>query len=658
MTDTNSTNEKSASKKIKKKGLLRWEAIIPVVIIWTLCGVYFALFFDSHFKKAIEWVGYKVVGAEVNIQDLKTSFTKAQIDIKKIEVTNSENPSHNVIEIGNIRFGMLWDALLRVKFVINEAAIEQIAFNTKRARVGRVAPPPPPPGPNEKDKMEEYKAQFLSAAQGYAGDNVLGDAIALLAGGDVNAQLEELKQKLPSKIMIENFEKDMKAKEVEWNAKLKELPQQKDLDDLNKRAKAIKTDRFTGPAEIAQSISELDKVLKDGDAMYKQVQATADDLKSEIKVVEGQFKTIEGQIKTDIKTLETHFKIPKLDPKSITMSVFNKYLQPYKAKFFKYKQMAEKYIPPNLMKKKGELDPDDVPVQPHPREEGISYEFAKKNSYPLFWVKRAGISSQAGLTPSAGNIAGEILDITSHQKLVGKPTVASLKGDFPSNQIYGLLMRLSLDNTKPESLINYKVSLGKYSLPKTELVDSKDVHIGFTSADGSLDIEGYLKGFKEYSLNLKNNFSNIQYAVSSTNKVANEILNNVFAGIPVVTLNAESAAVLPKFPLSMNSNLGPEIQKGFEKEIKAKIDEARKKIETAVNEEIGKQKARAQQELNKLKSQAEKEINKVKEQIEAEKAKINQQIAQVKKDTEDKAKKEIQEKGKKAVDDLKKKLGF
>lgn len=375
--------------------------------------------------------------------------------------------------------------------------------------------PPPPPGPHDKDKLEEYKAQFLTAAEDYVGDNVLGDAIALLSGNDINAQLQELKNKLPSKTLIETFEKDLKNKQTIWDQKIKELPQQKDLDALNNRLKAIKTDRFNSPLEVAQSLTELDKVLKDGDAMYKRVETTANDLKADLKTVEGQFKTIEGQIKTDIKTLETHFKIPKLDPKSITMSVFNKYLQPYKAKFYKYKQMAEKYIPPNLLKKKNGEITEEPNIQPHPREKGISYEFAKTNSYPLFWVKRAGISSQAGLTPNAGNIAGEILNITSHQKLVGKPTVATLKGDFPSNQIYGLFMKLSLDNTKKESLIDYSINIGKYPLTKTALLSSPDVQIGFNSAEGNLGLSGYLKGFKEYSIELKNNFTNISYEVGA-----------------------------------------------------------------------------------------------------------------------------------------------
>lgn len=657
MTNKNTPNPENTIKP-KKKSILRWEAIIPFVVIWTVVAIYFTVFFDLHFKKALEWGGYKVIGAEVNIGDLKSSFTQAHIEIKKIQITNADQPMKNVVEIGSIRFGMLWDALLRVKFVINEAAIEQIAFNTPRTHRGKVAPPPPPPAPGEKSKLEEYKQQFLTTAQEQAGDNVLADAIALLSGSDVENQLKQLESKLPSKELVEKFEKDIKTKETEWNAKIKTLPQQKDLDALNNKLKGIKTDRFSGPQEVLISLKQLDEILKEGDSMYKNVQTTANDLQSDIKNVEKDFKVIETQIKTDIKTLETHFKIPNLDPKAITMSLFNKQIQPYKAKFFKYKSMAEKYIPPNLLKKADGSTEETPQIQPHPREEGISYEFAKKNAYPLFWIKRAGISSQAGLTPGAGNIAGEILHITSHQKIIGLPTTATLKGNFPPQQIRGFGMKLVLDNTKQESLITYDVNVGSYPLSEKILVSSSDVEIGFKKADGQLNISGRLQSFKNHSAELKNNFSNIDYLVSAKNKVADEILKNVFNDIPTVTLNATTEGQLPKFSLSMNSNLGPEIQKGFEKQIKVKIAEARTKIEAKVNEEVGKQKARLEQEVKKIRSQVDSEIAKAKNQIESERAKINQQIETVKKSSENKAKKDLEEKGKKAVDELKKKFGL
>ena len=128
-------------QKKAKKGIFRWGAIIPFAIICLLSGIYFHFFFDGQLRRAIEWAGYKALGAEVNIADLHTSFFDASINIRSIELTDSEKPTQDSVKIGDIRFGMLWDALLRMKFVINEAAIEQIEFGVKRKTPGKVAPP-------------------------------------------------------------------------------------------------------------------------------------------------------------------------------------------------------------------------------------------------------------------------------------------------------------------------------------------------------------------------------------------------------------------------------------------------------------------------------------------------------------------------------------
>ncbi|WP_374074713.1 TIGR03545 family protein [Bdellovibrio bacteriovorus] len=648
MTETTTTKPKKA------KGPIRWEAIIPFAIICLVIGLYFHFFFDGHLRRALEWAGYKAVGAEVNIAKLETSFFKASLRVQGIEVTDAEKPTHDSIKIGDIRFSMLWDALLRAKVVVNEAAVEQIEFGVKRKHPGKVKPPEPEStGPGMAEKLKE---QAMKEAQEQYGDNVLGDVIAMLGGTDANAQLQKLQESLPSKAMIEKFDADLKAKQQTWDARLKTLPQGKDIQALNERLNKIKYKDFKSPQELQASLQELDKVYKDGDAMYKQVQSTGDDLSKDLKALEAQYKEIEKQVKTDVKSLEQHFRIPKLDAKAMTMAVFNRYLAPYKAKFYRYKAMADKYLPPNLTKK--DKNDEEVVIQPHPREKGISYEFGRMNSYPLFWIKRTAVSSQAGVTPEAGNIKGEILDITSNQRLIGKPTVATLAGDFPGMQIFGFLVRLSLDNTKPESIIDYKLKVDSYAITGKELVQSPDVQIAFNKASGAIGVQGQVIGLKKISVGMDNKFSNIEYAVSSKNEVADQILKAVFAGIPVVTLTVDGQGEFPNIPLSINSNLGPELQKGFEKQIQAKIDEARKKIQAMVDEEIGKQKAQIEAQLNQLRGQFDKEVKKAQAQLDDQKKQAEAKVEQAKKDAENQGKKALEKEGQKAIDELKKKFGL
>ncbi|MDG0815740.1 TIGR03545 family protein [Bdellovibrio svalbardensis] len=645
----------------KKKGIIRWGAIIPFTIISLLVGLYFHFFFDGHLRRGMEWVGYKALGAEVNIADLKTSFFDASIRIQGIELTDAEKPTHDSIKIGDVRFSMLWDALLRVKFVINEAAVEQIEFGVKRQSPGKVAPPPPVS--NEPGVLSteggKLKADAQKELEARYGDNVLGDVIGMLSGTDPNAQLQKLQETLPSKAMIEKFQKDLESKQQTWDARLKNLPQGKDIQALGDRLNKIQYKDFKSPQELTSALQQLDAVYKDADGKYKQIQAVTDDLGKDLKALQTQYQDIEKQVKVDIKSLEQHFKIPQLDAKALTMAVFSRYLAPYKAKFFRYKDLAEKYLPPKFLKKgQDKTEEEEVAIQPHPREKGISYEFGRPNSYPMFWLKRTAVSSQAGSSPNAGNIKGEILDITSNQRLIGRPTVATLAGDFPGMQIFGFLAKLSLDNRKDDAIIKYLLKVDSYALEGKELVQSPDVHIAFNKATGALGIEGSLVGFKDLNVSLDNKFTKIDYSVSSKNEIADQILKAVFAGIPVVTLTAQGQGVLPKVDLAINSNLGPELQKGFEKQIQAKIDEARKKIQAYVEQEIGKQKAQVEAELNKLKSQFEGEIKKAQVQLDDQKKQVESKVNSAKKDAENQGKKQLEEQGKKALDDLKKQFGW
>ena len=660
------TTEKTA--KIKKpQGPIRWNAVIPFTIICALVFVYFHFFFDLNLRSAMEWAGYKGVGAEVNIAKVETSFFKASLRVQGIEITDADKPAQNAIEIGDICWGMSWDALLRAKILVNEAVIENIQFGTARKHPGKVAPPEPPPKPGPgmmEQEAQRLKEEALAQAQQQYADNMLGDLAAILGGANANAQLGKIEGTLESKKKAGEIEASLKERQKYWDEKLKTLPQGKDIQALNDRLGKIKTKDFKTPQELQASLQELDAVLKQGDAYYKQIGSTGQELDKDLKKIDADIKALDGLIKADVKALETRFRIPSINTKDLTRALFNKYLGKYMAKINRYRAMAEKYVPPKYMNKitgKGKnepAEPDEVPIQAHPREKGISYEFGRKNSYPLFWVKKAAISSQAGMSPKAGNIRGQILDITSNQTLVGRPTVATLEGDFPADQIKDLLLKLVLDNTKEDSLITYQMAVGSYPINGAELVNSPDVQIGLKSATGKLNIDGELRALRAFKMNLNNQFTTANFDVSAKDGNVNTILKNTFAELPVITLNGAASGYLPSMSFDVTSNLGSELEKGLRKQVEAKIAEARKQIEEYVNKEIGKQREQIDKQVKQIRDQFDKEVKKTQAQLDAQKKQVEAKADQAKKDTENQAKKEVEKQGKKAVDDIKKKFGF
>lgn len=665
----NTTQTPPPVKKAKKKGPIRTEAVIPFLIVSVLTFVYFHFFFDLHLKKAMEFAGYQVLGAEVDIANLETSFFKGTFRAQGIEITNAEKPTHNMVAIGDVRFGVLWDGLLRARLVVEEMAVEQIEIDKPRKSPGRVKPPEPidvSADPNAPSALERAKDKAAGVVEKKYEQNVLGDLAALLGGTSGTDQLAKIEGSIPSKAKLQELEKEYKAKQAGWDAKIKSLPKTQEIQALGDRLGKVKTSNFKTPQELQTSLSEIDAILKEADAKYKVIESTGGELSSDLKQLDAEFKELDAMIKKDIKDLETRFRIPKLDAKSLSTSIFMSYLQPYINQFSRYKELAVKYAPPKFVKKNGKDEPTGPEFQPHPREKGMVYEFALKNSYPMFWVKKISISSQAGGSAYSGNLKGLVTDVTSNQMLVGKPTVAKLDGDFPAQQVTGFTSLISVDNRKPDSEIKYQFGVGGYAIDGKELVNSPDVQIAFKKAVGGLTSKGQLIGLRDFTFDLNNQFRNVEYNVGAKDGNVQSILQGVFAGLPNVSLDVDGKGVLPAIDLNINSNLGPELQKGFEKQIQKKIDEARAKLQAFIDETVGKEKAKLEGDFNKVKAQIDGEVKKVQNQIEAEKAKATGKTDQAKKDAENQAKKGVEDQVKKALggdgekklDDLKKQFGW
>ncbi len=647
------------SKKIK--GPIRTEAVVPFFIIMVITYCYFHFLFDLHLKKAIEFGGYQALGVELNIEQIKTSFFDGSFQLKKLELTDSENPQHNAVEIGEIRFSIPWNGLLRARLIIDEIAVEQIGINTLRKTKGKVKPPEPPKADDGQTSkvINEAKDKALQTIENKNKENAIGDIAAFLSQSNNQDQLGKIQDNLESKKKIDALNITIKDKQKKWDDKLKSLPNQQEIQGINDRISKLKTKDFKSPQELQQTLSEADKIVKEIDEKFKKVQGADGEFNEDIKFLDTQLKEIDQSIKSDIKNLEQRLHLPKLDAKSITESILRSYLNPYINKANYYRGLAEKYLPPKLLKKDN-TSTDDETIQPHPRSKGISYEFGHNNSLPMFWLKKILISSKSTTNNSNyGNIKGGITDITSNQKLTKKPTVMNIQGDFPAQKISNLETMFSLDNTQNESKIHYDFKIGSYAIDSKDLLQSEDASISFTNANASINSQGNLIGLKQLNLQSKNIIQNAKYEISAKEPILKEILISVFNGLPNLNIEANAAGELPQnVKLDLSSNFGPELQKGFEKQIQKKIDEARAKLQKSINDEVGKNRAEIEKQLNNLKSQVDSQLQKIKDQINKEKKQNEDKVTSAKKDAENQVKKSITPDVEKKIDDLKKKFGL
>ena len=656
-------NSPKPAKTPKKKGPIRWEAIIPFVIFCALVWAYFFFFFDNHLKAGLQYVGTQANGAEVNIDEVETSFWKAELDILNIQITDDDQPVKNKIQIGRVHWKMMWDALLRGKVAIEDSSILEIAIGVPRKKPGRVLPPPPP---GEESAFDKVREQALAKAKEEFDKNVLGDVAAILGGVDPAEQLKNIEGQLKSAVRVKELQAELAKKEQEWKDRLARLPQAKDVQALQERLRNVKTSGFSNPQEVQTSLQQLDAIFKEADAKVKEVQATGQAVNGDVGTFQNTLKEFEEMVRKDIKDLEDRIKLPKLDVANLSKSIFgNMFLDKVKQAGF-YMDKARTYMPP---KKTAEEKAEYAKPVPHEREKGRNFKFGRPNSYPLFWLKNATISSKATKGADwSGDLTGSLKDVTDDPPVLGRPTLATFKGDFPKQEFFDVDGKVTIDHRTDDPVETILLKVGRYPVLGRLLVSSPEVTLGFDTAQASSELEGELRGGK-IKLESKNVFKKRpgpppdQTVVAAASAgapltgsfltaeakqpILADILKGALADIPTVTLNAGVNGPWSDLKFNINSSLGDDLMRAFDKQVQLKINEARAKLKAMIDERVGQEKEKLLAEFNKFKGQAE---NLIKEK-QAEIDKFKNQIEQAKNDAVNNQKKQLEDQGKKKVEE-------
>ncbi|MGE3682009.1 MAG: TIGR03545 family protein [Bdellovibrionales bacterium] len=619
MTTSTDKTDTSAKKKPKAKGPIRWEAVLPAAILTALVGAYFTLFFSGHVRRALEYVGTQVNGAEVNIGDLDISLLRASVEFKDIQVTDKNKPARNIIQIGGIKFKMLWDALLRAKIVIDEASILDIEALAPRKHPGYVVPPPPP-GKSGPSLLSQVESRVLEQTRKKYSDNFLSDIAALVGGTDPKDQLKNLQAQLQSDARVKALEKELKEKQAKWEKRIKELPQAKDLKAYEERIKALKFD-MKKPAELARDLKEAEKIIKEVEQKVKLVEQTSKDVKGETNAYQQAFKDLDKMVQEDIRSLQQRFKIPQIDSKEFSQQLFMSMLESKLVGVQKYVAVARKYMPPKRSEEEKKERAEEQLV-PRARGAGISYKFPITTGYPLFWLKHAALSSKLGSSQYSGDVMGEIKDLNSDPIYLQRPTLLLAKGNFPKIGIFDFDGKVTIDHTTATPKESLELRIGAFPVDSTKLSNSPDVKLAIGSAKGSTFLNAVLVE-QSLSMEMKNVFNDVKYDLVAKNKHVQEILGAILKDVNRVTLNAGVKGSFSDFSVHINSNLGEELAKGFQKQLQAKIAEAQTQLKAFVDERIGK-------EREKLKAEMDRVIGSLTKDLDTKKAEVDKSVQDAK----------------------------
>ena len=606
---TDKKKEEKPKKAPKKKGPIRWGAIGTIAIIVLAFFLYGKYAFDSHLRKAIIYGLEMANGAEVNLKKASLSFLNGKLTLNDLQVTDKDNPTHNLVAVGKIDFNLNTYELLKAKFIVEKSEVSNIQWANKRKKVGRIIKTPPPApgeGPGTIAQLEDSTLKTMQ--QNFKG-NALGDAANVLSGKkSTKDQLKEIKGELTTEKKIKELEAELKGKEEQYKNLLKSIKSQNDLKKIKTQVDGFKWNK----KDPIGSIKKVNNLIKTTKSTVKKYKTEIKKVEKDIKLATNVSKNIDNWIEEDMKNLQSRAGIPELNPEELAFSLFGNYFGTKVASFRKYTEMAKEYMPPPKEERKKNT------LIPRKRGEGKNFLFPKKGENPKFWIKDILVSSTAGKSEYGGDLSGHILNITSSQNIIGKPTTLDIKGNFPKQKINGVQIKGVLDHRTADQKQEVEVSVDQYPFPSKNLSKSKDLSLELESSPANLTFKATNKG-EMANVGLVTNVSRPKFSVNAEKKLVKEIVQNSLDGMSNLNIRADARGTWKNLMWKFRSNLGDQLTRGFKKELDNRIKDAKKKLKEKLLAKIEPQKQaylgkvknlekELKGELDKQKGQADKQV--------------------------------------------------
>lgn len=587
-------SKEAKTNKSRSKGPIRFEAIIPIAIILGLIWGYSVFFLDGHIRRAIEYVASRFHGAEVNVASLRLSFTEPSITVEGIELTNKDNPKQNIVAIDRIRFALIWDALLRAKIAISESSLNGLSLYSPRKNPGEVYPPPPPKPDTEPSVSQKISTELKAEAEAKTKNNIFGDIANVLGGTDASSQLSQIRDQLQAEAKIKELQSSLNSKKSEWTKKIDELPKPEAAKAVLDKIRATKID-FSNPATAKSQLESVKADIAKVDEMVKAYQSGQKNIEQDIASFNASLKEIDEATRKDLEALQSRLKIPSIDKDSITKSLLSQVLGDKLLKLTAFIDKAKAYIPD----RKDDAKDEKPEFVPHPRSNGRTYKFPVTTGYPMFWLKKAELSSKSTPDGFSGDFDGKILNVTTDPKLIGSPTVVEMGGNAPKQELKDIKMRLVLDYRGKSGTGDLDLAVGSHPMPEQSFVNSSDVTFALQPSTASLKSHAKFTG-SDLDAKIEETISQPIFKTSAKSSVVDEALKTAVGRIKQLSMKITLAGNFSNQKIGLDSNLGSELAAGLQAHVKEKLEQTRAKLKSFVDGRIGSERAKVTAEYTKL----------------------------------------------------------
>ncbi len=578
---------------------MRWSYILPRAILLGLVWAFFSFGFDPLLRGGLIYSGQRSARAKVEIAELSTTFFAPSLKANNVQVANRKHPGTNLVEFTDLHAKVETRPLLRKSFIVEEASLSGLRWDTKRADSGLL------PG-DKPDLSEGSDSQVLDKVK----QEMLARGRDWLAGLLDRAKLDLDPQQFETVRLGHELEERWPKEFGRYDDEINALKQR--IDELRNAVK-IKTG------------NELEKADR-----YARAAQDAERLLHEIEQLKGKFGQSMRQAQDDMHAMneakdhdlmkiKEKADILHLDPNEITEFLLGPELT-------NRLETAIGWV--KFLRERIQLATDEPKPE---RIRGENILFKRKEELPLLLIRLLNVDGEGDFNGEQLAFKGTISGVTTDPKIHGKPIIVRIDGagvgadagvsgmalatgkssrfaaspaasavPLTKDSALNVQLKAVLDFTKEVPEHQFLLSYKEPRPDERELGNSDSVKLAVASK--GLDCLADLKLVGD-DLSGRINFR--QALESITAKPGDkrfkgddrvlEVVQDVVSGIRKIEaeMNLSGTALKPRFKLQ--SNLGHELSDGINTAFARQLEAGRRDLLVRFNQETSQRSAKLTQ---------------------------------------------------------------
>lgn len=572
---------------------MRPKGVITLLVVAAFMAGIGYLLSDTLVERGIEKTGEAVVGAKVEVDNLRLNLAELSISLDRLQVTNPNDTWKNLFEAGRISFDMELTSLTRKRVIINDVTIADIRLGTPRETDGKIL----------KKREEDSKPGWIDKAAASLKKRLA--AAPVLRLGILNKKIDAdnlfATIELHSTDRLDKLQEDIKVTHHKWLQTLSEFDPNKDLARIETEIDEIKGQRFKNIDDLIAALEKSKRAYNTLNDFKKDIGEKGKGASEDLKRIKSAFASVDNWIAEDFDALKSRANLGNFTPQDVGTMLFGSNLVHYVTNLLPYIGLVRKYMPV------AEQFMSAGKVQKPPRAEGQNVRFPLLFPKPDFLIENIFISGATAPpdTSKVLQVSGQINGITSHPRVYGKPLLFALKAQLPQANAYQLTGEFDHTGETAAERFEVKASgirFGQIDLPARPYLPSRvDAQKGEVSAQ--FQLRGEELDFK-LSLNVRPVIFGFPDSLARDDVIA-KVTRGVFDAIDQLQLSARISGTPDALNLSIHSN----IDKVLAVRIQGVIGESAKTARAEIQQRLDLMTAPKKREVEALISRFQKEIN-------------------------------------------------